>query len=96
MTSEKEMALRKSYINSLKDKQKALKACIDQSDVMSMLSLLHKLSGSAGMYGLEDISRQAKELEQCLNVSLVIESAEVIEKFAQLSIAMKNISIQGD
>jgi HPt (histidine-containing phosphotransfer) domain-containing protein len=91
MTSEQEKELKRNYRKSLPDKQLALKHCIDKSDAMTMLSLLHKLAGSAGMYGFQEISDQAKELEQCLNVSLVIESEEIKEKYSQLVSIMNDV-----
>lgn len=102
--TEKQQQLRRNYIASLDEKILHLQQCYELSGdhVDEVLySALHKLSGSAGMYGFEDISKQAHSLLRKidnredksteLTSGVPIADAEAFRKlFADLLVMMKN------
>lgn len=66
-------ALRRRYIDSFPGKSAALDAAIDalsaeNTETLQALRLLaHKLAGSAGMYGFDDLGHLAREVVQSID-----------------------------
>lgn len=68
--------LRRRYIESFPDKSAAIEAAVDDlrkdgSEALQALRLLaHKLAGSAGMYGFEDIGHLAREIVHSIDAGV--------------------------
>ena len=96
---EKRKQLEQAYILSMVDKQANLQQHYDRlkagsSDIEDLNADLHKLSGSAGMYGFEEISQSAQKLMHSLKNDVqgdISNNEEVSETFTELLTIMKNI-----
>ena len=88
MVSSQEQVLRQSYRRSLGNKANALRDSLAIKDLTQLTALLHKLTGSAGMYGFVDLSQQARQLlnqiDETNSVDQIFESDEFIGKMTQL------------
>jgi HPt (histidine-containing phosphotransfer) domain-containing protein len=66
-------ALRRRYIDSFPDKCAALEAAIgnirnhEVDALQALRQLAHKLAGSAGMYGFDDIGQLAREVVHAID-----------------------------
>lgn len=96
---EKRKQLKQAYIAGMITKQTALQQHYDQlrqgvGDAETFYADLHKLSGSAGMYGFEGISESARSLMNALegvNSNDFSQSVEFGKSFADLLAMMKNV-----
>lgn len=96
---EKRQQLRQSYMASMIDKREALQQYYSQfkqsdDDVEDFYTALHKLSGSAGMYGFIEISANARVLMNTIKGTSndgFSPSDDIGELFTGLLEMMKNI-----
>ena len=98
---EKRQQLRQSYVASmiekvtiLKQHYQELKEGIGNSETFH--TDLHKLSGSAGMYGFDKISSDARQVMNMLqtnNDSDASQSVEIDEIFTNLLVMMENAGL---
>jgi len=88
MVSTQESTLQDKYIKSLPNKLKNLQGEFQGEDWESLCSSLHKLTGSAGMYGFDDMSNKARalylSLENDLNDKNIINSSMFVEGLNEL------------
>ncbi|MGE4073498.1 MAG: Hpt domain-containing protein [Lysobacterales bacterium] len=80
--------LRKRYVGSFAEKQAALESALsllsaDPLGAMSSLrAVAHKISGSAGMYGFEELGQQARAVVHAIDdgsaAALVVELVRVL------------------
>jgi len=66
MTSEAEKILLNKYLNRLPDKLVEINSYIVNQEKLNLQSAIHKLAGSAGMYGFKSISETAAEIEDLI------------------------------
>lgn len=65
--------LRKRYVSSFADKRVALEASLESLDAGSanepagLRGLAHKISGSAGMYGFDDLGQGARDVVHAID-----------------------------
>jgi len=74
MVSSQEQVLQEKYIKNLPSKLKNLQAEFQEEQWKSLCASLHKLTGSAGMYGFDDISNKARSIYLSLENDLNNES----------------------
>lgn len=98
--SNKQQQLKQSYIQSMTNKRDVLEQHYDElkkgnGDSESLYHHLHKLSGSAGMYGFVEISKCARVLMKSIESKQggdCVQNAEIVKLFADLFAMMKNVS----
>lgn len=91
MRSEAEAVLREKYIKSLDTKIKDLELSLLNGNVECLLSLTHRIKGSAGMYGFQEISDYADRLQEVLSHSVDFNEELFKDVYAQLIKSMKII-----
>lgn len=84
MTSIAEKKLQEKYLQKLPEKMVSLNGFIATCDKLSSQSLLHKLAGSAGMYGFPAISKIASEIEDLIIAGESLNSANIKTSLKQL------------
>ena len=85
MTSEAEIELQQKYVQKLPEKLLEIEFFFQEQDRASLQSAVHKLSGSAGMYGFDSISKISSELEEMI----VAEESLLSEKVQHLLESLK-------
>lgn len=96
---EKRQQLKLAYTAKMPSKKTNLQQQYEQlqqgiGDVESFYADLHKLSGSAGMYGFEEISQSATKMMKAMqgvDHHDMSSNVEISEIFADLLAMMKNI-----
>ncbi|MGH1538874.1 MAG: Hpt domain-containing protein [Arenicella sp.] len=96
--SERAQQLHDKYRQSLPEKCEQLQrsydaALLDPASTEPLYQALHKLAGSAGMYGFEELSQLSSELLVMLDVSSDIGdngAGDFAKVFAQLQLLLKN------
>ena len=97
--SQKRQELKRAYMDSMVEKSAALQnhyALLEKTngDVEDFLTDLHKLTGSAGMYGFEKLSVKARfvmsEIE-ATSGDVFPPNEQIAQSFAELLAMMKNI-----
>lgn len=92
MVSVQEQNIRAVYKQSLVEKAEALRDCWKRHDVQQLEGLLHKLTGSAGMYGFTEISAQARDLlNQFEDADTMPDSADFDKNMTDLLAKMASI-----
>ena len=76
------------YKRSLPDKAEKLQTLWSQAENNpdQLLSFLHQLAGSAGMYGYDDVTAQSASLRQNFDAGLIRQLQSEFEKLHQLLI----------
>ncbi len=101
MISSSEKKLQEKYLSSLPGKVENLQDRFQQKDITGLCSALHKLTGSAGMYGFNELSERARELNLALTASegeeadieSVIDSIKFTDELNALLDAMRKTSL---
>ncbi|MGH1426449.1 MAG: Hpt domain-containing protein [Arenicella sp.] len=84
MVSDAEKLLRARYSEKLPDKITAMQTLLEGRDVQQLQIHLHKLAGSAGMYGYDAISIVASDLEAVLVSENSVDGENFQALFAKL------------
>jgi len=92
MTLSAEEQLRRKYIRSLPEKMRTLQEQISQQDVLNVQSLLHKLAGSAGMYGFSSVSSLAAAMEELIIAGEPLQSTDFQAACTQLTTMVTEIT----
>ena len=66
MTSAAEIQLKQKYIQKLPIKRAEIESHFESENFNSFQESIHKLAGSAGMYGFADLSTLAAEIENLI------------------------------
>lgn len=63
--AEKLKELRNGYLNKLKESYPGIKALMDEEpiNIQEIYSKIHTISGTSGMYGIQDLSEASTEFE---------------------------------
>lgn len=91
MVSSEEQLLLNAYKESLSLKICKLREKYSENDSEGLIQLIHKLKGSAGMYGFADISRHADALQEVLSSSKSLESEQFKTTFFKLLSLMQSV-----
>jgi HPt (histidine-containing phosphotransfer) domain-containing protein len=75
-----------SYLKTLPEKMFQIKECYQKKDWQNLKTHVHKLCGSAGLYGFEDLCEYAERLERAI----------ISEDFNVLGEEIKHIDIVVD
>ena len=66
MVSEAEKILLNKYLDKLPEKLAEINSYLVKQEKLNLQSAIHKLAGSAGMYGFKSISDTAAEIEDLI------------------------------
>ena len=84
MTLNTEEKLKEKYLQNLPEKLLNLNGLIAEDDRVAVQSILHKLAGSAGMYGFPLISEIAAEIEGLIIAGKPLDSVSIKALLKQL------------
>ena len=91
MTSDAEKRLQQKYLQKLPEKLSEIQGFYQQQDRTSFQSAVHKLAGSAGMYGFEELSKISSELEDMIVSDESLKSDKTQTLFEELQKTIKQI-----
>lgn len=94
MISSAEEKLKERYLHKLPEKLSVLSDFVAEDDRLAAQSILHKLAGSAGMYGFPLISKIAAEIEDLIIAGESLSSDSVKELLKQLYIKVDQIKTE--
>lgn len=89
MTSTAEQQLRIKYVANLPSKVEAIGGLLSAHETSMLQVSLHKLAGSAGMYGFSSVSIVAAELEELIVSGESLKSKMFEAKIQQLYVTVE-------
>jgi HPt (histidine-containing phosphotransfer) domain-containing protein len=93
-------ALRRRYLDSFPDKRAALEAASanlvnhDAEAQQGLRQLAHKLAGSAGMYGFDDIGQLAREVVHAIDAGASVSIISALSRDLASRLAGADASLQ--
>ncbi len=84
MTSAAENELKQKYIQKLPVKMAEIESHFQSANIVSFQAGIHKLAGSAGMYGFAELSSIAAEIEDLIVSEPKIETEKLKTRLQQL------------
>jgi len=84
MTSATELELKQKYIQKLPIRMAEIESYFASEDFMSFQAGIHKLAGSAGMYGYAELSSIAAEIENLIVSESTVDMEKLKNRLQQL------------
>ena len=92
--SDRFLIIKNKYIATFAEKQKDLQTAWDNKDVAQLHDLMHKIAGSSGAYGFQELSDQVRNSMEAIADDSDVNSDRVKKSVLQIISTLKKIRIQ--